>query len=66
MEEVLAIFPVLRSMLNRYVGTMNGGERKMTAIARALMLSPRVRREMAEVFLGGPGTGGMEDQVGQP
>jgi ABC-type branched-subunit amino acid transport system ATPase component len=42
MEEVLAIFPALRSRLNRYVGTMSGGERKMTAIARALMLSPRV------------------------
>ena len=42
MEEVLAIFPALRSKLNRYVGTMSGGERKMTAIARALMLSPRV------------------------
>lgn len=41
-EEVLAIFPALRSKLNRYVGTMSGGERKMTAIARALMLSPRV------------------------
>ena len=42
MEEVLAIFPALRSKLNRYVRTMSGGERKMTAIARALMLSPRV------------------------
>jgi ABC-type branched-subunit amino acid transport system ATPase component len=42
LEEVLAIFPALRSRLNRYVGTMSGGERKMTAIARALMLSPRV------------------------
>jgi branched-chain amino acid transport system ATP-binding protein len=135
MEEVLAIFPVLRNMLNRYVGTMSGGERKMTAIARALMLSPRVlildeptaglsaalaesvlndqvraladrghavllveqkaraalrladtasvlvqgrvamsapgaevlaSREMAEVFLGGPGTGAEEGQVEQP
>jgi ABC-type branched-subunit amino acid transport system ATPase component len=42
MEEVLAIFPALRSELNPYVGTMSGGERKMTAIAQALMLSPRV------------------------
>ena len=41
-EEVLAIFPTLRSKLNRHVGTMSGGERKMTAIARALILSPRV------------------------
>ncbi|HWG60434.1 MAG TPA: ABC transporter ATP-binding protein [Streptosporangiaceae bacterium] len=42
MSEVLEIFPALRTRLNRYVGTMSGGERKMTAIARALMLSPRV------------------------
>lgn len=42
MAEVLDIFPALASKLNRYVGTMSGGERKMTAIARALMLSPRV------------------------
>jgi ABC-type branched-subunit amino acid transport system ATPase component len=40
--EVLDIFPALRSKLNRYVGTMSGGERKMTAIARALMVSPGV------------------------
>ena len=40
--EVLDIFPALRSRLTRYVGTMSGGERKMTAIARALMLNPRV------------------------
>lgn len=40
--EVLDIFPALRSKLNRYVATMSGGERKMTAIARALMLSPQV------------------------
>ncbi len=41
-EQVLAIFPPLRDKLHRYVGTMSGGERKMTAIARALMLAPRV------------------------
>jgi ABC-type branched-subunit amino acid transport system ATPase component len=40
--EVLDIFPALSSKLNRYVGTMSGGERKMTAIARALMVSPKV------------------------
>jgi ABC-type branched-subunit amino acid transport system ATPase component len=42
MAEVLEIFPALASRLHRYVGTMSGGERKMTAIGRALMLSPRV------------------------
>ena len=42
MAEVLEIFPVLRGHLRRYVGTMSGGERKMVAVARALMLAPRV------------------------
>lgn len=42
MDEVLDIFPALRRRLHQYVGTMSGGERKMTAIARALMLSPKV------------------------
>lgn len=41
-EEVLAIFPALRGRLKSYLATMSGGERKMTAIGRALMLSPRV------------------------
>ena len=41
-EQVLDIFPALRSKLRRYVGSMSGGERKMTALARALMLSPTV------------------------
>ncbi|MGH2930364.1 MAG: ABC transporter ATP-binding protein, partial [Solirubrobacteraceae bacterium] len=41
-EEVLGVFPALAGMLRRYVGTMSGGERKMTAIARALMLAPRI------------------------
>ncbi|MGH9065302.1 MAG: ABC transporter ATP-binding protein [Acidimicrobiales bacterium] len=42
MEEVLEIFPDLRTKLKRFVGTMSGGERKMTAVGRALMLAPRV------------------------
>jgi branched-chain amino acid transport system ATP-binding protein len=41
-SEVLKVFPHLRPRLRQYVGTMSGGERKMTAVARALMLSPRV------------------------
>ncbi len=41
-EQVLAIFPPLRARLNSYLATMSGGERKMTAIGRALMLSPKV------------------------
>lgn len=41
-EQVLDIFPDLRGKLRRYVGSMSGGERKMTALARALMLEPSV------------------------
>ena len=40
--EVLEIFPVLKQHLQRYVGTMSGGERKMVAVGRALMTGPRV------------------------
>jgi len=42
MEEVLEIFPALKRMLRRYVHTLSGGEQKMTAVGRALMLSPRL------------------------
>ena len=42
MEAALELFPDLRSKLKRYVGTMSGGERRMTAVARAMMLAPRV------------------------
>ena len=42
MERALIVFPQLRPRLNRYVETLSGGERKMTAIARVLMLDPSV------------------------
>lgn len=42
MEKALDVFPQLRSKLNRYVETLSGGERKMCAIARVLMLDPAV------------------------
>ncbi|HEY4887418.1 MAG TPA: ABC transporter ATP-binding protein [Candidatus Dormibacteraeota bacterium] len=42
MESTLEVFPQLRSKLNRFVETLSGGERKMTAIARVLMLDPSV------------------------
>ncbi len=42
MEQTLTVFPALRPKLNRYVETLSGGERKMTAIARVLMLNPSV------------------------
>ena len=42
MERALEVFPQLKPRLNRYVETLSGGERKMTAIARVLMLDPSV------------------------
>ena len=42
MERALAVFPQLRTKLDRYVETLSGGERKMCAIARVLMLDPAV------------------------
>lgn len=41
-ERVLEVFPHLKANLNRYAETLSGGERKMTAIARVLMLDPKV------------------------
>ncbi len=42
MEAVLAIFPALASMLDRLAGRLSGGERKMLAVGRVLMLKPSV------------------------
>ena len=41
-EAVLAIFPALKAMLKRTASKLSGGERKMLAIARVLMLQPRL------------------------
>jgi ABC-type branched-subunit amino acid transport system ATPase component len=41
-EEVLTVLPALAAMLSRDAGKLSGGEHKMLAIARALMLRPRV------------------------
>jgi len=41
-EEVGAIFPTLPPMLKRRADKLSGGERKMLAIGRVLMLDPRV------------------------
>lgn len=41
-ERVLDLFPRLRSMLKRHAGVLSGGERKMLAMARVLMLEPKV------------------------
>ncbi len=41
-SEVLDVFPQLKPMLKRRADKLSGGERKMLAIARVLMLDPRV------------------------
>ena len=41
-DKVLDLFPRLRNMLKRHAGVLSGGERKMLAMARVLMLEPRV------------------------
>jgi ABC-type branched-subunit amino acid transport system ATPase component len=42
MQEVLQLFPLLAGMSSRVAGRLSGGERKLLAIARALMTSPSV------------------------
>jgi urea transport system ATP-binding protein len=41
-DEVLDLFPVLRSMLNRRGGDLSGGQQQQLAIARALVTRPRL------------------------
>ncbi len=41
-ERVLAVFPRLAQMLSRQAGKLSGGERKMLAMGRVLMLNPGV------------------------
>jgi ABC-type branched-subunit amino acid transport system ATPase component len=41
-EAVLETFPALKAMLKRTASKLSGGERKMLAIARVLMLEPRL------------------------
>src|SRR5260370_40357657 len=42
MEGVWGVFPAVRAMLRRRADRLGGGERKMLAIGRVLMLEPRV------------------------
>jgi ABC-type branched-subunit amino acid transport system ATPase component len=42
MEHVIEVFPRLGSMLRRQAGKLSGGERKMLAMGRVLMLEPSV------------------------
>ncbi len=42
LERVFAIFPRLRERRDQLAGTLSGGEQQMLAIARGLMLRPRI------------------------
>jgi len=41
-EELLALFPILKSRLKTLSGNLSGGEQQMLAMARALMARPRI------------------------
>ena len=40
--EVLSLFPILNEMLDRYGGDLSGGQQQQLAIARALLMRPKV------------------------
>ncbi len=42
LERVFALFPILRERRGQLGGTLSGGEQQMLAIARALMVTPRL------------------------
>ena len=42
MESVFALFPILAERRNQQAGTLSGGEQQMLAIARGLMIQPKL------------------------
>ena len=42
LEEIYALFPILRERLQQVAGTLSGGQQQMLAMGRALCLQPKV------------------------
>jgi branched-chain amino acid transport system ATP-binding protein len=59
LDKVYASFPILRERRHQAGGTLSGGEQQMLAIARAMMLEPRI------ILLDEPTEGLMPRMVGQ-
>ena len=59
LEKVFARFPILRDRLHQAGGTLSGGEQQMLAIARAMVLEPKI------VLLDEPTEGLMPRMVSQ-
>jgi branched-chain amino acid transport system ATP-binding protein len=59
LDKVYVHFPVLRERRNQAGGTLSGGEQQMLAIARAMMLEPKI------ILLDEPTEGLMPRMVGQ-
>ena len=59
LEKIYVNFPVLRERRHQAGGTLSGGEQQMLAIARAMMLEPKV------ILLDEPTEGLMPRMVGQ-
>lgn len=41
-QNAFALFPILKERMNQAAGTLSGGEQQMLAVARALMIQPRL------------------------